>query len=118
MSLPNDNGHLRASVQTLMVEVAVLKSQLVDSRSALDTQAKEYERRLNELNQSHERAERVLGTYITRERYERWTQDFEVWRRKVEADLANNQGGRSMLVSVFAATLAIGTLIASLWHWI
>ena len=50
-----------------MVEVAVLKARIDEKDRALSIQAKEYERRLEDLNNAHARAERVLGTYVPRE---------------------------------------------------
>lgn len=51
---------------------------------ALDLQAAEYERRLDVLNHAHEEARSVLGTYLTRELYERAHGEVVEWQRKGE----------------------------------
>lgn len=51
---------------------------------ALNLQAAEYERRLDMLNHAHEQARVVLGTYVTRELYERAHHEVVETGRKLE----------------------------------
>lgn len=51
---------------------------------ALELQAKEYERRLEDLNHSHAEAQRVLATYLPREVYERAHNEVVEWQRKAD----------------------------------
>lgn len=51
---------------------------------ALELQAKEYERRLTDLNHAHEEARRVLSTYLPRELYERSHEEIINWQRRAD----------------------------------
>lgn len=65
--MPRLNGDLHASIQELTVEIAILKTRLKASDIALEVQSREYERRLEELNHLHKRAEVDRAQYVTRE---------------------------------------------------
>lgn len=54
---------------------------------AREIQAKEYERRLEVLNHAHAEAQRILGTYIPRELYERAHAEVVEWQRKADIRL-------------------------------
>lgn len=51
---------------------------------ALELQAREYERRLSDLNHAHAEATRVLGTYLPRELYERAHTEVVDWQAKAD----------------------------------
>ena len=66
-----ENGDLHKTIQELMVEVAVLKTRVNTKEDALKIQAREYERRLHELNDAHNLARNVLATYLPREIFDK-----------------------------------------------
>ena len=66
-----ENGDLHKTIQELMVEVAVLKTRVNSKEDSLRLQAKEYERRLHELNDAHNLARTVLATYLPREIFDK-----------------------------------------------
>ena len=110
------NGDPR--VHELMVDVAVLKTRLEEANKALERQASEYERRLGELNQSHDQAERVLATYLTRESFE---QTLKILEERTETRLstlelrnAEQSGGKKALAGLLAAAGTVGGVIASI----
>ena len=72
---------------------------------ALQLQGREYERRLTDLNHAHAEAQRVLGTYITRNEYQIGVKDYDTWKNGIDKTLAN-MAGRSA-----AYGLAFGTVI-------
>jgi len=53
------------------VKLAVLEERLRNMDKALEIQAKEYDRRLHELNHAHEQAVEVQHTYVTSQVHER-----------------------------------------------
>lgn len=108
------NGDLRVTVQQLTVDVAVLEERLRASKDALANQATEYARRLAELNQAHDRAERVLSTYITRDLFDQTVREWSEWRRAVDAERATNSGRNSTFAAIGAAVLAVSSLGISL----
>lgn len=119
----NGNNNLRASVQELLIEVAVLKSRLDEARAALGTQAKEYERRLHELNNAHQRAEFVAKAYITREVhdqvYKELSQRILILSSDIvllKEDIANNKGKSTTIFAGFAGFVALLGLIIGFWH--
>jgi hypothetical protein len=112
------NGELRHTIQRLDKEVAVLQTRVEEKDKALKLQALEYERRLEYLNQSHERAEKILGTYATRETLDRIQSETEQWRRTVDLKLASNEGAKAMLASVVSGLIAIAAFVASILNYI
>ena len=115
MVIATPNGDLRVAVQELTVEIAVLTERLEASKDALKVQASEYARRLMELNNAHERAERVLGTYVTRESFEQTIRELEGWRRAVDGDRASSSGRNSTYTSVIAIVFALAAVAAQVW---
>ena len=109
------NGDLRATIQELVVEIAVLKARAEKDQEALAHQATEYKRRLEDLNHAHDRAEEARNHTLPREIYDLFLTDISAWRAKINEELATNRGRNSMLVSgiafVFAALALIGQAI-------
>ena len=66
-----ENGDLHKTIQELTTEVAVLKTRIDAKEEALGLQAREYERRLHDLNDAHKTARDVLKTYVPRELFDR-----------------------------------------------
>jgi|SRR5579859_1036681 len=53
----------------LVTRVAVLETLVKEKESAIMLQAREYERRLTDLNHAHQRADDMLATYLTQAVY-------------------------------------------------
>lgn len=68
-----------------------LERELKDLAKALELQAKEYERRLDDLNHSHSEAQRVLATYLPRELYERAHGEVVEWQRKADVKYVESE---------------------------
>ena len=85
--------------------------------AALALQAREYERRLNELNHAHARAVDVANKSVSREVYDAdqrayfarqdsALKEIELIRREVSVDLAKRTG-RTEMVAIFAVVLSL-----------
>src|SRR5688500_2976010 len=74
---------------SLEIAFARLEEKVKAMENAQKLQAKEYARRLNELNHAHEQAREVLGTYLPRETWEAWTKDEGIRREKLDDELAD-----------------------------
>ena len=72
----------------LVTRIAVLEQQLKGAEHAVMLQAKEYERRLLELNHAHDRAVQDRATYVTREM-------FASFQDKIESSLDSIRESRS-----------------------
>ena len=129
-----ENGDLHKTIQELMVEVAVLKTRVNTKEDALKIQAREYERRLHELNDAHNLARTVLATYLPREIFDKehqslvsrvdfltnshmnstvYAADKEIlanWRRQVDEDRAKNAGSKAMLAATASAVLSLASI--------
>lgn len=141
--MPRLNGDLHASIQELTVEVAVLKTRLKASEIALDIQSREYERRLEELNHSHQAAVVDRAQYVTRELHDQLNRellarieilrtealnfvchkDFDRLQEQVKInterfgnDLTAISTKNATLAAVGAAILALMNLVFVVWH--
>ena len=116
------NGDTRAAVQELTTEVAVLTERLhahkEAANKALNLQAKEYERRLDELNHVLAREREKDKSYMPREIIEKWMEHIDIWRREVDVDRATNASRNSTYTSVLAVLLAIVSIAVSGWHFL
>lgn len=144
-SVPRLNGDLHASIQELTVEVAVLKTRLKSSELALEIQSREYERRLEELNHSHQAAVVDRAQYVTRELHDQLNQellgkiealrkesqnfichkDFDRLAEQVKVnterfgtDIATLSTKNATLAAAGAAILALMNLVFVIWHTI
>jgi hypothetical protein len=87
-----EESNVDQRLHELIVDVAVLKTRMDESVINRDRQAIENERRLYELNQSQDRADRVLATYITRDSFEQTVGEWTAWRRVVDSELSISRG--------------------------
>lgn len=67
-----------------MTKIAVLETQLVGLREAISLQAREYERRLQELNHAHQNQMDRNAQYISREAWEIRNAEIDKWRREID----------------------------------
>ena len=104
----NDHVALREFIERVLSE----------RDKALALQAREYERRLDELNHSHDEARRVLGTYVPRDIYDR---DFDRIREvlatlktNLEKELATrtgfSRGLGTWIIALTGLSLALGII--------
>lgn len=110
------NGDLHAQVQELTTDIAVLEERLKGEKTAKELQAEEYKRRLNELNQAHERAEKVLSTYITRELFDQTMKEFIDWRRVIDAQHTSSTARTASHTSIIAILFALASIATQLWN--
>jgi hypothetical protein len=82
-----ENGDLHKTIQELSIEVAVLKTRVHGKEEALTIQAREYERRVHELNDAHNLARNVLNTYLPREIFEKEHASLEHKVEEVEREI-------------------------------
>ncbi len=66
------------------VRLAVLETRLNGTLESISLQAKEYERRLGELNHSHQQQVDRNATYVSRELWDSKLTEWETWRRQIE----------------------------------
>ena len=93
---------------------------LAERDKALDLQAREYERRLDALNHSHEEARQVLGTYIPREVYEhnheQLRESMNVLRSTFEREIATrsgfSRGFGTLIVVLTVMSLMLGIIVS------
>ena len=108
----SDEQHLRERIATLEAEV---KGQ----DKALAIQSREYERRLQDLNHSHEQAVERYAQFLPREIYEGDGRELRAWRRIIDDERAMNTGQRSAYLSMFSfamSVLALGFVAYGLWR--
>jgi hypothetical protein len=114
--MPDEVIHYREYIDqriTMLAEAHTREHELLDR--ALAIQAREYERRLDELNHSHAEARRVLATYITRDLYESSQKDLTVWKSNIDKAIANMAGrnaayGIALGAAVTVITVAINVV--------
>jgi hypothetical protein len=100
-------------VKELREAIVRLEEQAKARTTARDLQAKEYERRLGELNHAHEQARQTLATYVPREMFEGMTSRLvllELWKERETASSARTVDIGKAAWAVFAF-LAGGALI-------
>ncbi len=75
--------------QSLEVKIAVLETRLSERQAQLDLQAREYERRLNELNHAHDMAAADKAAFLRKDTYDakiaefaKWQNEMDVWRSR------------------------------------
>jgi hypothetical protein len=91
-----------------------LEAQLQSSDRALEMQAREYERRLGELNHAHARALEAQNTTVTREVYDINKREMMEWRRVVDSRLDRSAGANSFWASVAMSAFALLAALVSL----
>lgn len=101
---------LRELMETrLRYERALTDEQLAAQQTALSLQAKEYERRLTELNHAHERAVVEQARVLPREIHESFIKEYESFRIDTAKQL---QAAQTRSVT-WAGAIGIGFLLAS-----
>lgn len=91
----------------LEIRVALVEQQLRFEKEIREEQAKEYARRLDELNHAHAEAVRVQNTYVSEEVYDRDHRETRERIEKIERFDSEQQGRYAMI----AVALTIGSAI-------
>jgi hypothetical protein len=86
------------------------------AKSALDLQAREYERRLDTLNHAHEDARRAQADTVPREMFEAFKAENQKWQTTVTEALAEARGAAARQTALFAGLLALMTLVSRFWR--
>jgi hypothetical protein len=79
---------------------------------ALELQAKEYERRLADLNHAHAESQRVLNTYIPYSVYEKDRDAFHKLENRVEVELASRSSATRGVDTIFRIATGLALLIS------
>ena len=121
------------SITSLTTEVAVLKEQIKGLRElivqqdksvekALELQAREYERRLDDLNHAHKQAVETQATFVSREVYDAYVasqlaaadlerRDKQKWRDEVQQELASSRGATLAQQRTVTIIVSVGGLL-------
>jgi len=117
-----DDVKIAVSTARIAVKIAVLEEKVFNLQVAIDKQAKEYERRLAELNHAHEKQVADQSTYVSGARYEGWQGEINSWRSDVSnkfAVIEGRSGGitstRALILQVLPMIIAILSIIAVIW---
>lgn len=84
-----------------------------EKQTALDLQRMEYHRRLNELNNAHERAERAVRETVPREMFETFLNNHAKWREEIQGKLSAAEGASAANARFFGLLVVIVGLVFS-----
>ena len=92
-------------------------------RREIDKQAREYERRLSELNHAHDKQVADQATYVSGARYEGWQGEINSWRGQVSATLSELAGRTGMnttfrgnMVQIVTIAIAVAALVMAFFR--
>ena len=93
--------------------IAILYERIAGVETALTLQAKEYARRLDELNHAHQQAVDRYEQFTPREMWTIRNREIDDWRRRVDAEMSEARGsGRGVLVMLPIIIAAISLIIS------
>jgi hypothetical protein len=75
---------MEPTLAALDKQIAVLQERLRGAELALQNQADEYERRLQELNHAHQQQMERNAEYVSREAWDAQNRAIDIWRREVD----------------------------------
>jgi len=102
------------SEQDLILKVAVLEERIANAKESLEKQAREYERRLTELNHAHEQSVEDKMDFLERSVYEKSEDEHDQWRRSVATRLDIMAGRDATKAATLALALAVIGVLGSL----
>jgi chromosome segregation ATPase len=85
---------------------------------ALELQAREYNRRLEELNHAHAKHEQFVARFPSNEKFEGYVQKMDLWQNQINQTLAELKGsdtGKVNLRHVIFESIAIIIAAFALW---
>lgn len=102
------------------VRIAVIEERLSNNARELKRQAKEYERRLLDLNHAHDKQVADQQTYISEDKFAGYVSKIDEWQRSVSKTLSELEGrtggvgsARTVLQqNVTLILLAVGVIVA------
>lgn len=106
--LDREARHLQVLIETVLAE----------RQRQLELQGLEYHRRLSELNNAHERAERAVQATVPRDLFDAFVSENNKWKENVAAELATNRGAAAASVRFFTVTtilLSLGFTALTIW---
>jgi hypothetical protein len=102
--------------------LSVLEERLRGMRAALRLQAREYERRLTDLNHAHDKQVQDQHNYVSDDRYTGWQGEINTFRDSVNQKLATlsgkdtgSHGTRDIVMWVLMFLIALGAVAATLY---
>lgn len=109
-------------VKSTDVRLAVLEEKHKALRSEIKKQAKEYQRRLAELNHAHDKQVQDQQTYVSEDKFAGWQGEIGSWRNQVSKTLAELEGrsagggsARALFFQILPLLISILALVAILW---
>lgn len=118
-AVPPPSDRALVEIQELTVKIAVLEERIRGREEALQLQASEYERRLDDLNHEHDKNKERNAEFVRREQYDATLNSLTVWRRTVDDWIAEARGSRTAFVATASATLSVlailSVLIDKIW---
>jgi hypothetical protein len=91
--------------------IAVLEERVKNRDDALALQAREYERRLNDLNHAHERAQADKLQFLPQSVHDQFYSEYQEWRRGVDKVLTALSARRDANLALFSAVISVLGLI-------
>lgn len=104
-------------VSTLETKIAVIDEKLLATADTLKNQAKEYERRLGELNHEAARIKEIQATYLPREVYENNHKELTTKVEKIidwQGSIIGRENGLSLGWKILIGGLGFITAVGSL----
>ena len=102
-----------------LVRIAVLEEQVKAQRREIEQQAREYERRLTDLNHAHEKQVRDQQTYVSDDKFIGWQGEINNWRSNVSGVLSELQGRtlgvgttRAIVMQIIPMLIALAAIVA------
>jgi hypothetical protein len=113
-----DLRDLRERLADLETKVAVLVERLDGSDEAKVLAAEEYERRLNLLNNAHERAERALERSVQKDAYEDFMHRHTAWMRTVDAFMTSGQTRTNLFLGILGTAIGVAGLTLAVFNYL
>jgi hypothetical protein len=105
-----------------VVKIEVLAERVHAVAKALRLQAKEYSRRLEELNHAHDKQVQDQATYVSSERYDGTIKEWTTWRMSVERQLSELTGrergigmSRANLIQIILIAIGLAGIVTGVW---
>jgi hypothetical protein len=113
--------------ETVDVRLARIDERMRAIAAALELQAREYERRLVDLNHAHEKQVSDQSTYVSDDAFQGFVKEIRAWQRSVDAQFAELKGGTTGVTKTRTAahqswvlvlmSLGVGVAIAlAIWN--
>jgi hypothetical protein len=96
-------------------KIVALEVRVNGMKENITLQAREYERRLGELNHAHEKQVQDQATYISEDKFAGYVAETALWQKQVSETLAELKGRRSLVAQILPWFIAlIGLAVAFL----